>query len=185
MPSFSLVLFLVVYFFHLFVSELEFDLDKALEHVPIHMEDLPPPPELVEEELERPESVFFIDLPETESPKLQHITKLRPRRKKTVTKPRKVAVSVAACINTHTHNDTHTHWHTHSVHFSFFGPFYWSHVCILFSTFFRLLLWRWSPQSLLGKWMKEWTTFLLKKSQRWASSETKTFSFCLFQMFIT
>ncbi|GAA6093266.1 F-actin-uncapping protein LRRC16A-like isoform X2 [Tachysurus ichikawai] len=73
--------------------ELEFDLDKALEHVPIHMEDLPPPPELVEEELERPESVFFIDLPETESPKLQHITKLRPRRKKTVTKPRKVAAS--------------------------------------------------------------------------------------------
>ncbi|XP_060742666.1 F-actin-uncapping protein LRRC16A isoform X2 [Tachysurus vachellii] len=73
--------------------ELEFDLDKALEHVPIHMEDLPPPPEPVEEELERPESVFFIDLPETESPKLQHITKLRPRRKKTFTKPRKVATS--------------------------------------------------------------------------------------------
>ncbi|KAG7324560.1 hypothetical protein KOW79_012576 [Hemibagrus wyckioides] len=75
--------------------ELEFDLDKALEHVPIHMEDppLPPPPDLVEAELERPESVCFIDLPETESPKLQHMTKLRPRRKKTNTKPRKVANS--------------------------------------------------------------------------------------------
>ncbi|KAK3526355.1 hypothetical protein QTP70_024636 [Hemibagrus guttatus] len=75
--------------------ELEFDLDKALEHVPIHMEDppLPPPPDPVEAELERPESVFFIDLAETESPKLQHMTKLRPRRKKTNTKPRKVAAS--------------------------------------------------------------------------------------------
>ncbi|XP_072523591.1 F-actin-uncapping protein LRRC16A isoform X2 [Salminus brasiliensis] len=65
--------------------ELEFDLDKALEHVPIHMEDLPlpPPPAPVEVELERQESVCFSNLPETESPKLQHITKLRPRRKKT------------------------------------------------------------------------------------------------------
>ncbi|MCI4381517.1 hypothetical protein PGIGA_G00252760 [Pangasianodon gigas] len=78
--------------------ELEFDLDKALEHVPIHMEDppLPPPPEPVEAELERPESVCFIDLPETESPKLQHITKLRPRRKKTNTKPRKAASAPSA-----------------------------------------------------------------------------------------
>ncbi|KAI5100800.1 capping protein, Arp2/3 and myosin-I linker protein 3 isoform X1, partial [Silurus meridionalis] len=75
--------------------ELEFDLDKALEHVPIHLEDppLPPPPEPVEAELERPESVFFTDLPtETESPKLEHMTKNRPRRKKTKTKPRKGVV---------------------------------------------------------------------------------------------
>uniref|UniRef100_A0AAR2KM00 CARMIL C-terminal domain-containing protein n=1 Tax=Pygocentrus nattereri TaxID=42514 RepID=A0AAR2KM00_PYGNA len=65
--------------------ELEFDLDKALEHVPIHMEDLllPPPPALVEAELENQESVCFSDLAETESPKLEHITKRRPRRKKT------------------------------------------------------------------------------------------------------
>ncbi|TSP90484.1 F-actin-uncapping protein LRRC16A [Bagarius yarrelli] len=77
--------------------ELEFDLDKALEHVPIHMEDppLPPPPEPVEAELERPESVCFIDLPETESPKLEHMTKLRPRRRKTNIKPRKPASTAA------------------------------------------------------------------------------------------
>uniref|UniRef100_A0A8B9L2I3 CARMIL C-terminal domain-containing protein n=1 Tax=Astyanax mexicanus TaxID=7994 RepID=A0A8B9L2I3_ASTMX len=65
--------------------ELEFDLDKALEHVPIHLEDLPLPlpPTPVEAELVRQRSVGLSDLPETESPKLQHITKQRPRRKKT------------------------------------------------------------------------------------------------------
>ncbi|XP_062843225.1 F-actin-uncapping protein LRRC16A [Trichomycterus rosablanca] len=64
--------------------ELEFDLDKALEHVPIHVEDLPlpPPPEPVQVDSNRPETTCFNDLPDTESPKLQHITKLRPRRKK-------------------------------------------------------------------------------------------------------
>ncbi|KAM9496591.1 F-actin-uncapping protein LRRC16A isoform 1-T1 [Clarias gariepinus] len=78
--------------------ELEFDLDKALEHVPIHMEDLPlpPPPEPVEAEIWSPESEGFTDLPETDSPKLHHITKLRPRRKKTSTKPRKAASGLAA-----------------------------------------------------------------------------------------
>uniref|UniRef100_A0AAR2KQT7 CARMIL C-terminal domain-containing protein n=1 Tax=Pygocentrus nattereri TaxID=42514 RepID=A0AAR2KQT7_PYGNA len=77
--------------------ELEFDLDKALEHVPIHMEDLllPPPPALVEAELENQESVCFSDLAETESPKLEHITKRRPRRKKT-SKPSKPPVQVTA-----------------------------------------------------------------------------------------
>uniref|UniRef100_A0A4W4E7V9 CARMIL C-terminal domain-containing protein n=1 Tax=Electrophorus electricus TaxID=8005 RepID=A0A4W4E7V9_ELEEL len=65
--------------------ELEFDLDKALENVPIHMEDLPlpPPPTPLKEELDRQESECFSDLPETETPKLEHITKHRPRRKKT------------------------------------------------------------------------------------------------------
>ncbi|XP_066524854.1 F-actin-uncapping protein LRRC16A-like [Hoplias malabaricus] len=70
--------------------ELEFDLDKALEHVPMHMDDLPlpPTPAPLEAEPENQLSVCFKNLPETESPKLQHITKLRPRRKKT-TKPSK------------------------------------------------------------------------------------------------
>ncbi|XP_060771302.1 F-actin-uncapping protein LRRC16A isoform X2 [Neoarius graeffei] len=78
--------------------ELEFDLDKALEHVPIHMEDPPllPPPEPVEAEIESPESVCFIDLPETDSPKLQHMTKLRPRKMRRNTKPRKAASTLAA-----------------------------------------------------------------------------------------
>ncbi|KAF4081602.1 hypothetical protein AMELA_G00163360 [Ameiurus melas] len=78
--------------------ELEFDLDKALEHVPIHMEDPPlrPHPESVEAEIERPGSVCYMDLPITESPKLQHMTKLRPRRKKTNTKPRKAASTAPA-----------------------------------------------------------------------------------------
>lgn len=87
----------------MWLSELEFDLDKALEHVPIHVEDLPlpPPPDPVEAELERPENVCFSDLPETSG--LQHMTKLRPRRKKNNTKLRKTAVRVAKLAHTHSH----------------------------------------------------------------------------------
>ncbi|XP_022527696.2 F-actin-uncapping protein LRRC16A [Astyanax mexicanus] len=80
--------------------ELEFDLDKALEHVPIHLEDLPLPlpPTPVEAELVRQRSVGLSDLPETESPKLQHITKQRPRRKKTAKTSKPPALRRAAPV---------------------------------------------------------------------------------------
>ncbi|XP_030644667.1 F-actin-uncapping protein LRRC16A isoform X2 [Chanos chanos] len=58
--------------------EMEFDLDKALEDIPIHMED--PPPH--QSTLEREPLIGFGDLPVSEGPKLQHITKLRPKRNK-------------------------------------------------------------------------------------------------------
>uniref|UniRef100_A0A8C9WE12 Capping protein regulator and myosin 1 linker 1 n=1 Tax=Scleropages formosus TaxID=113540 RepID=A0A8C9WE12_SCLFO len=57
--------------------EMEFDLDKALEDVPIHVEDPPPPAKL-----EKKSSVGMGDLPSEEAKKLQHYTKLRPKRNK-------------------------------------------------------------------------------------------------------
>lgn len=155
-------------------SELEFDLDKALEHVPIHMEDppVPPPHEPVEAGLERPGSVCFIDLPETESPKLQHMTKLRPRRKKTNTKPRKAAVRVAEPVHIHTHTHAHSLTHTFCLLLCF-----WSFIVMQcsysgFHVFRALLQPTWSRRIWLGKWMRAWTISLLKKSQRLAPSET-------------
>lgn len=61
-----------------FISEMEFDLDKALEEVPIHIED-PPFPSF------RPEkrsSGLISELPSEEGKKLEHFTKLRPKRNK-------------------------------------------------------------------------------------------------------
>ncbi|XP_066208365.1 F-actin-uncapping protein LRRC16A isoform X1 [Saccopteryx leptura] len=58
--------------------EMEFDLDKALEEVPIHIEDPPCP-------AGRPEkrsSGLISELPSEEGRKLEHFTKLRPRRNK-------------------------------------------------------------------------------------------------------
>ncbi|KAL4616960.1 F-actin-uncapping protein LRRC16A isoform X2 [Arapaima gigas] len=56
--------------------EMEFDLDKALEDVPIHVEDPPLPAKLEKK------SVVMGDLPSEEAKKLQHYTKLRPKRSK-------------------------------------------------------------------------------------------------------
>ncbi|XP_067366843.1 F-actin-uncapping protein LRRC16A-like isoform X4 [Channa argus] len=64
--------------------EMEFDLDKALEDVPIHVEDTsqtPPTPSQVLPKLEQP-SGAMVELPSEEEKKLQHFTKLRPRRNK-------------------------------------------------------------------------------------------------------
>uniref|UniRef100_A0A3B3QTN0 Capping protein regulator and myosin 1 linker 1 n=1 Tax=Paramormyrops kingsleyae TaxID=1676925 RepID=A0A3B3QTN0_9TELE len=66
--------------------EMEFDLDKALEDVPIHIEDpplpprvdTPPPPPIVET---LPPEVIE-ELPSEEASKLEHYTKLRPKRNK-------------------------------------------------------------------------------------------------------
>uniref|UniRef100_A0A8D1GUY9 Capping protein regulator and myosin 1 linker 1 n=1 Tax=Sus scrofa TaxID=9823 RepID=A0A8D1GUY9_PIG len=58
--------------------EMEFDLDKALEEVPIHIED-PPLPSIRQE---KRSSGFISDLPSEEGKKLEHFTKLRPRRAK-------------------------------------------------------------------------------------------------------
>ncbi|XP_029587678.1 F-actin-uncapping protein LRRC16A isoform X1 [Salmo trutta] len=60
--------------------EMEFDLDKALEEVPIHEEDSPPPP------LSDKMPTYFGELPTMEVRKLEHHTKLRPKPKKR-TKP--------------------------------------------------------------------------------------------------
>lgn len=65
---------------------MEFDLDKALEDVPIHIEDpplpsrmeTPPPPPIVET---LPSEVIE-ELPSEEASKLEHYTKLRPKRNK-------------------------------------------------------------------------------------------------------
>ncbi|XP_052002838.1 F-actin-uncapping protein LRRC16A-like isoform X3 [Xyrauchen texanus] len=57
--------------------EMEFDLDKALEDVPIHIEDPSPPPKL-----EKKPSTTMGELPSEECKKLQHYTKLRPKRNK-------------------------------------------------------------------------------------------------------
>uniref|UniRef100_A0A8C2WZX2 Capping protein regulator and myosin 1 linker 1 n=1 Tax=Cyclopterus lumpus TaxID=8103 RepID=A0A8C2WZX2_CYCLU len=68
--------------------EMEFDLDKALEDVPIHVEDAstssqtPPTPSQVLPKLEHRTPAGMVELPSEEEKKLQHFTKLRPRRNK-------------------------------------------------------------------------------------------------------
>ncbi|XP_054477478.1 F-actin-uncapping protein LRRC16A-like [Anoplopoma fimbria] len=68
--------------------EMEFDLDKALEDVPIHMEDAstssqtPPTPSQVLPKMEHRLPGGMVELPSEEEKKLQHFTKLRPRRNK-------------------------------------------------------------------------------------------------------
>lgn len=72
---------------------MEFDLDKALEDVPVHVEDAssrtPPTPSQVVQKMEQR---LMAELPSEEEKKLQHFTKLRPRRKKK-TSSSKVPVS--------------------------------------------------------------------------------------------
>uniref|UniRef100_A0A8C5GQE8 CARMIL C-terminal domain-containing protein n=1 Tax=Gouania willdenowi TaxID=441366 RepID=A0A8C5GQE8_GOUWI len=73
--------------------EMEFDLDKALENVPVHIEDTslrtPPTPSLVTPTLDQR---GISELPSEEEKKLQHFTKLRPRRNKK-TNSNKIPVS--------------------------------------------------------------------------------------------
>ncbi|XP_042317378.1 F-actin-uncapping protein LRRC16A isoform X2 [Sceloporus undulatus] len=58
--------------------EMEFDLDKALEEVPIHIEDPPFPSGRIDKRT----SGFISELPSEEGKKLEHFTKLRPKRNK-------------------------------------------------------------------------------------------------------
>uniref|UniRef100_A0A8C5B3K6 Capping protein regulator and myosin 1 linker 1 n=1 Tax=Gadus morhua TaxID=8049 RepID=A0A8C5B3K6_GADMO len=66
--------------------EMEFDLDKALEDVPVHMEDAPAsaqaPPAAASHKHDKRPSGAMGELPSQEAKKLQHFTKLRPRRNK-------------------------------------------------------------------------------------------------------
>uniref|UniRef100_A0A667ZZE7 Capping protein regulator and myosin 1 linker 1 n=1 Tax=Myripristis murdjan TaxID=586833 RepID=A0A667ZZE7_9TELE len=68
--------------------EMEFDLDKALEDIPVHVEDTPasshtpPTPSQAPLKLEKRPSGAMGELPSEEGKKLQHYTKLRPRRNK-------------------------------------------------------------------------------------------------------
>ncbi|XP_036309002.1 F-actin-uncapping protein LRRC16A isoform X2 [Pipistrellus kuhlii] len=75
--------------------EMEFDLDKALEEVPIHVEDppLPSPPRPAEKR----SSGLIPELPSEEGRKLEHFTKLRPRRNKRQ-RPTQAAVSAATMV---------------------------------------------------------------------------------------
>lgn len=76
-------------------AEMEFDLDKALEDVPVHVEDAssrtPPTPSYQHPPQQLPKGALA-ELPSEEEKKLQHFTKLRPRRNKK-TKSTKVSVS--------------------------------------------------------------------------------------------
>ncbi|XP_075441681.1 F-actin-uncapping protein LRRC16A isoform X2 [Ascaphus truei] len=58
--------------------EMEFDLDKALEEVPIHIEDVPYPSSRPDQRT----SSVIAELPSEEAKKLEHFTKLRPKRMK-------------------------------------------------------------------------------------------------------
>lgn len=89
----------------LFPTEMEFDLDKALEEVPIHVEDPPlpsPPPQVSDrmsysEDLPLPptpsdgKSVCLGELPQLEHKTLESCTKSRPKLKKR-TKPSRTSV---------------------------------------------------------------------------------------------
>uniref|UniRef100_A0A3P8WUI1 CARMIL C-terminal domain-containing protein n=1 Tax=Cynoglossus semilaevis TaxID=244447 RepID=A0A3P8WUI1_CYNSE len=71
--------------------EMEFDLDKALEEVPIHVEDPPlppPPPSLLPDR-----SILVSEFPPVEHETLEHRTKLRPKPKKR-SKPSRPPVGV-------------------------------------------------------------------------------------------
>ncbi|XP_053101591.1 F-actin-uncapping protein LRRC16A isoform X2 [Hemicordylus capensis] len=70
--------------------EMEFDLDKALEEVPIHIEDPPFP----SGRLDKRTSGFISELPSEEGKKLEHFTKLRPKRNKKQ-QPTQASVSTA------------------------------------------------------------------------------------------
>lgn len=73
----------------LFLLEMEFDLDKALEEVPIHIEDPPFPSGRPDKRT----SGFISELPSEEGRKLEHFTKLRPKRNKKQ-QPSQAAVSL-------------------------------------------------------------------------------------------
>ncbi|XP_037698621.1 F-actin-uncapping protein LRRC16A isoform X12 [Choloepus didactylus] len=74
--------------------EMEFDLDKALEEVPIHIED-PPFPSIRQE---KRSSGFISELPSEEGKKLEHFTKLRPKRNKKQ-QPTQAAVYAASIVS--------------------------------------------------------------------------------------
>ncbi|XP_019379392.1 PREDICTED: F-actin-uncapping protein LRRC16A isoform X3 [Gavialis gangeticus] len=71
--------------------EMEFDLDKALEEVPIHIEDPPFPSSRPDKRT----SGFISELPSEEGRKLEHFTKLRPKRNK---KQQPTQASVTATV---------------------------------------------------------------------------------------
>lgn len=79
-------------------AEMEFDLDKALEDVPVYMEDAstssqtPSTPSVGGPKAEPRPTGAIAELPSEEEKKLQHFTKLRPRRNKKMHSS-KVAVS--------------------------------------------------------------------------------------------
>ncbi|XP_056876162.1 F-actin-uncapping protein LRRC16A-like isoform X3 [Takifugu flavidus] len=78
--------------------EMEFDLDKALEEVPIHVED-PPPPSTAPQPQGR-SAVCLSELPPVELTTLEHCTKTRPKPMKR-TKPSRAARESSRRLVTH------------------------------------------------------------------------------------
>ncbi|XP_043446600.1 F-actin-uncapping protein LRRC16A isoform X2 [Prionailurus bengalensis] len=74
--------------------EMEFDLDKALEEVPIHIED----PPLPSARQEKRSSGLISELPSEEGKKLEHFTKLRPKRNKKQ-QPTQAAVCASSIVS--------------------------------------------------------------------------------------
>lgn len=88
------------------LTEMEFDLDKALEEVPIHVEDPPlpaPPPQANHGDLPPPppsldsKPVCFGELPPMEHVTLEHRTKCRPKPTKR-TKPSRPPVGLHVAL---------------------------------------------------------------------------------------
>ncbi|XP_072880068.1 F-actin-uncapping protein LRRC16A-like isoform X2 [Hemitrygon akajei] len=77
--------------------EMEFDLDKALEEIPVHFDDLTPASgsSSKQERSSRPSSLMT-ELPSEEVKKLEHYTKSRPKRNKKLPSS-KTAVSATEC----------------------------------------------------------------------------------------
>uniref|UniRef100_A0A4W3J8H9 Capping protein regulator and myosin 1 linker 1 n=1 Tax=Callorhinchus milii TaxID=7868 RepID=A0A4W3J8H9_CALMI len=76
-------------------SKMEFDLDKALEGIPVHLDDSSPASGVYSkhEKSTRPNSMMT-ELPSEEGKKLEHYTKTRPKRNKKLP-PSKIALSAA------------------------------------------------------------------------------------------
>nr|XP_015804568.2 F-actin-uncapping protein LRRC16A isoform X1 [Nothobranchius furzeri] len=83
--------------------EMEFDLDKALEDVPIHVEDTlvssqtPPTQSVFSPKQDQRPSGGIAELPSEEEKKLQHFTKLRPRRNKKTHSSKVAQLNSAQC----------------------------------------------------------------------------------------
>lgn len=177
-------------------TEMEFDLDKALEDVPIHVEDTssrtPPTPSQVLPKLEHRQPGGMAELPSEEEKKLQHFTKLRPRRNKK-THSSKVPVSQALQAE-HlvapkrlpfiylkieiTRKDCNRTWVdyipiTHMLHTLTLQP------RSSFSKSTALHLRMGNRMASWEGWMRVWTSSSLQKSPRWIQSK----NYALFEYF--
>lgn len=138
-------------------TEMEFDLDKALEDVPVHVEDTSsgtPPTPSHHHQQQQPKG-SLVDLPSEEEKKLQHFTKLRPRRNKK-THSTKVSVSVRTSPSSEVLPGENCL--DHILHLSFSSK----STARYLRTGNRMTSWE--------GWMKAWMSFSPRKSQSWIQS---------------